>query len=284
MNKLTLTKCKICGEEKTSRGFSFHISQTHGLKIEDYIIKYEFNNIHPLCKCGCGEKVTIRGYAVMDYKNSHAPASKFNKEKCSKRGDQWKINLRNGIRKWNKEQKEKNPNYRSGKNNNFYGKNQSYETRQKLSKLTEKQIKDGKHPFIGNDNGRIKKSSLEVKFEEYLIKNNINYIQSYKISYINDKNYDKYKYYDFYLPEIKCLIEIHGLYWHPKNLNSPVNEIQVKNYHNDIFKKNLAKQKGYNLVSIYDYELDDFLQENKIINLFAERKDVEKLVVEIEEN
>ena len=250
------------------------------MKIEDYIVKYEFNNIHPLCKCGCGEKVTICGYQVMDYKNSHSPGGRFDKEKCDKRGETWRINLRNGIRRWNKEQKEKNPYYRSGNNNNFYGKKQSYETRKKLSKITEKQIKEGNHAFIGNDNGRIKKSSLEVKFEEYLIKNNMNYIQSYKISYTNNKNYSKYKYYDFYLPEINYLIEIHGLYWHPKNLNNSVNEIQIKNYYNDIFKKTLAEQKGYNLISIYDYELDNFLQENKIINLYGERKDVEKLEVE----
>jgi hypothetical protein len=34
MKKLTLTNCKICGEVKTSRGFSFHISQTHNMKLE----------------------------------------------------------------------------------------------------------------------------------------------------------------------------------------------------------------------------------------------------------
>jgi hypothetical protein len=268
MKKLKLTTCKICGEEKSSRGFSFHISQTHNMKIEDYILKYEFNNIHPLCKCGCGEKVTIRGYEIMDYKNSHSPAGRFNKEKCLKRGESWRKNLAEGIRKWNKEQKEKNPNYRKGKNNNFYGRTVSEETKEKLRNAVKKQIKDGRHPFIGKSLNRVKRSSLEIKFKEYLDGRNIFCIENYKVGiYDKELDYLKYRYYDFYIPHLNCLVEIHGSYWHPKNEDEVKNEIQSKNFINDKLKRKLAIDNKYFLLTIYDYELDDFMKTNEIIEV-----------------
>lgn len=268
MKKLILTKCKICGEEKTSRGFSFHISQTHNMKIEDYIIKYEFNNIHPLCKCGCGEKVTIRGYQVMDYKNLHSPLEKFNKEKCLKRGESWRKNLAEEIRKWNIKQKAKNPDYRKGKNNSFYGKKVSEETKEKLRASVKKQIKEGRHPFIGKSLNRVKRSSLEIKFKEYLDSKNIFSIENYKIGiYDNEVDYFKYRYYDFYIPHLNCLVEIHGSYWHPKNKIEVKNKIQSKNFINDKLKRNIAINNKYFLLTIYDYELDDFIKNNEICEI-----------------
>jgi hypothetical protein len=77
MKKLILTDCKICGKTKNARGFAFHISQTHKISIEDYILKYEFNNIRPTCKCGCGAPVTIRSYQIMDYVDGHCDAGHF---------------------------------------------------------------------------------------------------------------------------------------------------------------------------------------------------------------
>lgn len=277
MYKLTLTNCKICGKEVTSRGFSFHISNTHKMTVEDYIIKYEYGGNHPLCKCGCGEKVTIRGYQIMEYVNHHCPDANFDLEKCKSRSEKWKENVKIGIQKWNKEAKEKDPNYRKGEKNIFYGHKHSIETKEKLKNLTKQQIKDGKHSFIGKSKDRITRSSLEIKFENYLNSINLSYTTNYKIGcYLEGRKYISYRYYDFYLPIFNCLVEIHGTYWHPEELSKCKNDIQIKNYNNDIFKKQLAKKNKYFILTIYDYQLDNFISNNEIFALekFINNKDL----------
>ena len=294
MKKLILTLCKICGDTKNPRGFSFHISVTHKMKIEDYIVKYEYDSIPPVCKCGCGEVVTIRGYAIMDFIEGHCDRGRFKLNEVPRRDNEaWKIKVTEGIRQYNKKEKLNNPTYWSGVNSNSYGTKHSEETKQRLKLITEQQIKDGKHPFIGNINGRVGKSSLEKKFETYLMSCGILYEHNYKLPFIPEgKISTRYKYYDFYIPSSNTLIEIHGSYWHPKHTEH-LSEMQEKNLQNDSFKKELAKQNGYNLLVIYDTELDDFIYNNKItinnmnsqpVNCFyvvyGERVDIPKLVVE----
>lgn len=264
-----LDSCEICGKKLTNRGFSFHVSQSHGIKIEDYIIKYIYNGIDPKCMCGCGECVRIRGYQVMDYVDYHSDRGRFTSESSQKRDhEKWLKNTTEGIRKYNKEQKENNPNYRSGKNNNFYGKSPSKETRDKIRVSVKKQISDGKHPFIGNYNGRIRGSKLEDKFENFLLRLGIPFEHNFKIKFEKNEKIG-YRYYDFYIKNTKMLIEIHGNYWHPRHEEN-LNEIQKKNIENDQFKKELAEKNGYKVIYIYEDELDDFI----------ERKDIDKLVVE----
>jgi len=36
---------------------AMHLKKEHNIEYKDYVIKYEYNGAHPLCKCGCGEKV-----------------------------------------------------------------------------------------------------------------------------------------------------------------------------------------------------------------------------------
>jgi hypothetical protein len=275
MKKLILTKCKICNETKTPRGLAQHIQKSHNISLTDYIVKFEFNGEHPKCLCGCGEKVTIRGYQIMDYVNYHSPEGKLKKgEKLEFDYEKWKKNVTEGIRKYNKEAKERDPNYRSGKNSNFFGKKVKESTKEKLRKAVEKQIAEKRHPFIGRDNGRIKKSSLEVKFENYLKNNNIKYESSYRVQYIKNNKEPRNKYYDFYIPEINSLVEIHGSYWHPKK-DINLSNIQKKNFLNDKFKKQLAKNNFFKLLTIYDYELESFIEENiltKILNSFKTMK------------
>lgn len=58
--------CKICGKEfnyKSLRNcraqFRIHL-KIHNITLEDYIVKYELDGIHPTCACGCGEKVHLK--------------------------------------------------------------------------------------------------------------------------------------------------------------------------------------------------------------------------------
>lgn len=297
MPKLDITKCEICGKEyKTPSGLMQHLRHSHNMKTEDYIVEYIYDREHPKCKCGCNENVTIRGRDVADYKNHHSDDGRFKVGETPKRDyDKWLKNVTKGIQDYNKKMMIEQPDYRSGENSNFYNKHHTEETKEKLRKITHEQIRSGNHAFIGNDNGRIKGSSLENNFEKYLIKNDIRYKRSHKISYNSKHGYQRYKYYDFYLPEEKTLIEIHGSYWHPKDLNENLSDMQIGNYKNDRFKEQLAKKNKYNLLVIYDTALEEIIKDNKVIignsswfsnntDCFyvvnAERVDVQKLEVE----
>ena len=54
-------ECKICNEKMMhNRQLMHHITKKHkDITKEEYIIKYVYNNVPPLCKCGCGEIVTF---------------------------------------------------------------------------------------------------------------------------------------------------------------------------------------------------------------------------------
>ena len=66
-------ECKICGEKfesntntiygqqgAISQKFKKHLKQIHNITLQEYIIKFYFNNQHPKCKCGCGELLKFR--------------------------------------------------------------------------------------------------------------------------------------------------------------------------------------------------------------------------------
>lgn len=51
--------CKECTFIGTShKHLMHHIEKEHNTW-QDYIVKHEFNNTHPVCKCGCGERVNL---------------------------------------------------------------------------------------------------------------------------------------------------------------------------------------------------------------------------------
>lgn len=60
-------KCKICGKEFTYEKESSckaklrsHIKIDHQMELEDYIVKFWYNGIHPMCPCGCGNLLHLR--------------------------------------------------------------------------------------------------------------------------------------------------------------------------------------------------------------------------------
>jgi len=60
-----IKKCELCNKEfnYTSGHFTLHLKSEHNLSLKDYIIKFEYNNLSPKCKCGyCNEDAPfIRG-------------------------------------------------------------------------------------------------------------------------------------------------------------------------------------------------------------------------------
>lgn len=64
---------------------------------------------------------------------------------------------------------------------------------------------------------------------------------------------------DFYIPSKKLAIEFNGSYWH-SNLN-----IKDKNYH--LNKSKICEEKGIRLIHIWEYEWNDPIQKEKIMQL-----------------
>lgn len=54
-------KCSLCNKKLNSnQHLMYHLTKEHSnITKHDYIIEYMLNNTTPLCKCGCGEKVSI---------------------------------------------------------------------------------------------------------------------------------------------------------------------------------------------------------------------------------
>jgi hypothetical protein len=272
VKKFILTECKICGKKLNSRGFSFHCKKTHNISVEDYIVKYEYDGVPPKCKCGCNSPVSIRSYQVMEYANHHSPAGKIVVGEFRERDEEkWSKNISKSRKKFCQD----NPEKMLGKNNNFYGKKHTKKTKDIIRERTYKQMKDGKHPLMRKFKKNAKKTSLEKKFENYLKIAGIEYEYNFQIEFVSKFGTIANRYYDFYIPSKNKLFELHGSYWHPKEKNQSLNKIQLKNFDNDIFKKQLAKERGHDLVAIYDHELDEFIKNNSLLN-----KDISKLTVE----
>lgn len=64
--------CNICNRSfKSIQSIKVHLPRTHNIRYEDYLIKYDYNGLSPLCKCGCGEKTKyFRGH-FRDYLQGH---------------------------------------------------------------------------------------------------------------------------------------------------------------------------------------------------------------------
>jgi len=66
------------------------------------------------------------------------------------------------------------------------------------------------------------------------------------------------KIFDFYIPEKNTIVEVDGSYWHGYNKTlQEMNHIQKKAYYNDRRKDTLVKGLGYNLIRVWEHELDD---------------------------
>lgn len=67
------------------------------------------------------------------------------------------------------------------------------------------------------------------------------------------------RYFDFALPEKCILIEVDGIYWHGKNLETTqMNEIQLRTRENDLYKNGLVENSDWKLIRIWEDEINNF--------------------------
>lgn len=141
--------------------------------------------------------------------------------------------------------------------------------------------------FIDEYKGRhtySKISSLNKRVKTALESLNIDFSTEYRISYIRESDNKKCcKFYDFFVPSKNLLIEVNGDYWHanPKFykesdvFNFPKSSLTAKEiWQLDEFKKYLANVNKYNIVYIWEFELEKKTQEevNEIVKNIINRK------------
>jgi len=66
--------CLECGFRVLSnRGLGVHLQFVHKVSSEKYVVKHEYNGIHPTCKCGCGKETRFTGskYGFKTYRSGH---------------------------------------------------------------------------------------------------------------------------------------------------------------------------------------------------------------------
>lgn len=120
---------------------------------------------------------------------------------------------------------------------------------------------------------KTKITKIEKIFEHFLIENNIKYKKQYRIYFKNENGKLKFRSYDFYLINENVLVETDGDYWHGNpNFFKKLNETQIKNVKNDIFKNELAKNKNIKLIRIWENEILNDNFEDKIKEIICLKK------------
>lgn len=243
---------------------------------KDKLIQEKYKGIHPICKCGCGEKTIYepgkkdfgeykRGHRARIVKNQFGdPKNPKRVEKIiSTRKQKFSSGEYNHIKEHvsrPRSEEIKNKISKSGtgvsrpKKEGFgVGRNHSQSTKDKMSKSAIKRvIKDGK----------VKRSGLEYKFEGILQILEIQYIHSYYIENIG-------KIYDFYLPKYNILIEVDGDFWHcnPNKYDTPICKTQELNLENDKFKNQWAQDNNYRILRFWEDDINNNIQYVKQILL-----------------
>ena len=100
-----------------------------------------------------------------------------------------------------------------------------------------------------------KNTKPELKFKSLLEQSGIEFIFQKSLPWKRGWK----KWYDFYIPSLNLLIEVDGIYWHGKGvLDKDLDIRQRQSRENDILKNTLALKLGYNLLRIWEDDLDKF--------------------------
>lgn len=202
-----------------------------------------------------GRKHTEESIEKMRVSHSNMSIETRNKMSDSQTGKVIPIKTRNKISKTLKgKKKPKGFGERVGATQK--GKIVSQETRNKLSEATVQ------HQL--NHNGWKSNTKPELETKKILEDNNINFKSPFCVKADNGK----LKMYDVFVPDYNLLIEVDGIYWHSKNKkdNEITNKNLLNNRINDKFKNQLAKNKGFRLLRVWEDEIKRF--ENLVKNDF----------------
>ena len=247
-----MVQCNICNFETDSEiKLAKHIQHTHKLKKTEYVIQTKYNNIHPICQCGCGQQTryeaNLKDYCKWIHGHQAKVAGHFGDPKAKKRVD--------AIIKTRKAK------FESGEYDHilkYVSQKRSKKITDKISKTKKEQWETGK---IGKK--KYKPSKLEKTFANILDLLEIKYETSY---YAKDIK----AFYDVYVPEHNILIEVDGDFWHTNPIkypNGPVSKCQFKNNIRDQQKTKWALDNGYKLLRFWENDINNNIKQVKQILL-----------------
>ena len=140
------------------------------------------------------------------------------------------------------------------------------------SEIIKKNIERTKkpHPKYGT-------SKLEKKFaKEFLEKLGVKYEEQFEAKDIK-------RFYDFFLPDYRVLIEIDGDFYHGYGkLHEEKNPMQKKNARVDEIKNEWAAMHGIPLIRIWEHEINETPE--KVLNMLRDRLGVESEKLKIKED
>lgn len=277
--------CTKCDKVfKNELGLTRHLNR-HGISIEIYILDKKYNNIRPLCKCGCNQE-TKYGPELRDYRDYAAGhkarvKNNFNTEKSinnskKTRAKQKQLGLL--IGKDSEETRKKKSESHKGEKNHMFGKTHSDATREILSQKGKEYFANNPEAKKANgdrsraywsledskikqslrqtqyllDNNLFKPSGLESKFCLILEELDIEYQQQFRV---NDGVTNGV--FDFKIKDRNILIEVDGDFWHcnPVLHPTPIHKVQLRNIDNDKRKNQLALSQNYNLYRFWETDI-----------------------------
>lgn len=131
--------CKTCNKTLNSKkGLSLHLKNVHGIDIADYIGENYVEGGRPKCpKCGKNTKYNSKNQSFNMFCPEHSGEAKRIHGKLKGYGSEHNkgAGWRKGLTKETNESIRKHSESMKGKNNHFYGKKHSKETKQKLREL-----------------------------------------------------------------------------------------------------------------------------------------------------
>jgi very-short-patch-repair endonuclease len=234
------------------------------------LIQEKYNNIHPICGCGCGEK-TVYDHNSKDFgkfKRGHQtrvnpnyfgdPKNPKRVEKIISTRKQKFVSgeydhVKEAIKK-NRKDPKLGEKISKGAKGIPKPKPEGFGVGRKHSKKTKEKMSDSAVQRIIKT-GKVKRSLLEIRFELFFQLLNIEFQHSY---YINTK--ENHFIYDFYLPKYKCLIEVDGDFWHcnpDTKYALPECKTQDINILNDQKKNQWAQDNGFKLLRFWEMDINN---------------------------
>ena len=281
--------CKICNKEfKSKRAQAVHIARKHkDISSREYTIKYFYNNTIPTCKCGCAGKSTFVSFGKFrEFISGHNTRLRESAYILPIESKAWWQDIYK--KRYDESGKWSNPRNQGliekiCKNcgNIFHVKvtykSQFFCTKECYSQYKSKSISNNTKEGIAfrlgcskggtNSHPNWKNSNLELMFKKYLQKQKLLFKQQKQI-----KVNDGYISTDFFLPKYNLIIEIDGDYWHcnPKKFSANYYHSKIKLTAKEIWERDSKrnkniKQLGYELIRIYESDLDDYISKNKLI-------------------
>lgn len=249
-------ECKICnkffehhlkGKEKWK--LNCHLKKEHNIDAKEYLLKINYNGIHPLCACGCGTKVKYDKFHFNKYFENHKDYVKTPLEVIEKVKLTHKLNIDKKFAKLNISYEKLVELFNSYKNLS-----KNYRMIQEETGIDKRTIIHyWKYFNLTFKDELIRLSKIHKKsWSSYSSKKEKDLGDILKY-YFGSKNVNmqfrlENKKYDFLLYN-RILVEFDGTYWHSRS------ESKI----NDKIKTDLAKKYNYKLIRIKEEDAKNIL-------------------------